>query len=615
MTKTTKRALLASTLSLILCVSMLIGTTYAWFTDKATTGVNNIVAGNLDIALYNGVVADGAISYSNEVTASTKLFQENALWEPGYTEVAYLKVENKGNLALKYRLTVNVIKEVIGKNKDGGDIKLSEVLKYDLVEIGATDFFADRAAAQGAIEDEKNLATETVEGHMIAGAPAKYYALIVYMPTAVGNDANHNGTDIPSLQLGVNLVATQDTVEYDSFNNTYDDLAQYPAVPFVTSSPVTNTDGVNDAMVISNVVDPSALVSKGDTAVYIPTASLQPGVLEVTLKIEKGISVPQGITVETGKVATAYDISLADKNGNSVTSVEGKTFTVQLNIGKYHDPATIRLYHYAEEMTGFTYDADTGILEFTTDSFSPFTVIHEKEKIRINYVSNTGVPVGTLTYEVDGDNSEVFSRLKIYENFIAVEEFKEFTDKVASGGNGRQQLVGMPYYYFGSDEPVKVSYGDATFFYNDMECTDPASFPTESGNYTVYCNFANHYLSYVCFSNPLKYLSDMSSFGDTYALDVARSGNVELGLGSQAGGNGEVVFVIEMKDASGDWVALPDGAYNSSNRTVYFSAFAGEGVTLRIADAYVVMSDAEGNVMYHSDIQKVPATEFVLSFQ
>lgn len=44
--KSTKRALLVSALSLVVCLAMLVGTTFAWFTDTATTGVNKIVSGN-----------------------------------------------------------------------------------------------------------------------------------------------------------------------------------------------------------------------------------------------------------------------------------------------------------------------------------------------------------------------------------------------------------------------------------------------------------------------------------------------------------------------------------------------------------------------------------------
>ncbi len=217
-TKTTKRALAASVLSIVICLTMLIGSTFAWFTDSATTGVNTIQSGNLDMK----------VSYKNktqaewkEVSTNDKLFNDSALWEPGYTEVAYLKVENKGSLAFKYQLTVNVLKEITATSVLGNEIKLSEVLKYDLIPLSSDTTYATRADAMAAVENAKNLATETVSDSIDAKATAKYYALVVYMPESTANEANHNGT-APSIQLGVNIVATQNTVESDSFNNRYD---------------------------------------------------------------------------------------------------------------------------------------------------------------------------------------------------------------------------------------------------------------------------------------------------------------------------------------------------------------------------------------------------------
>ena len=87
--KNTKRALLASLLSLVLCVAMLVGTSFAWFTDGVSTANNKIVAGNLDVALYN---IDGGVE--TEVTEETNLFDSGSLWEPGHVEVVNLKIAN-----------------------------------------------------------------------------------------------------------------------------------------------------------------------------------------------------------------------------------------------------------------------------------------------------------------------------------------------------------------------------------------------------------------------------------------------------------------------------------------------------------------------------------------
>ena len=113
--KTTKRALLSSIVSLILCFTMLLSTTYAWFTDTVVSGNNIITAGNLDIELeyWNGTEWADVKAASDILT--------NTLWEPGVTEVAYLRVANAGSLAFKYQLSINIVSETAGKNVAGDD--------------------------------------------------------------------------------------------------------------------------------------------------------------------------------------------------------------------------------------------------------------------------------------------------------------------------------------------------------------------------------------------------------------------------------------------------------------------------------------------------------------
>ena len=82
--KSTKRALLGSVVAMVLCLAMLVGATFAWFTDTASTGVNKIQAGNLDVKLMYST----DMQTWKEATDQTKLFDDNALWEPGYTQVS-----------------------------------------------------------------------------------------------------------------------------------------------------------------------------------------------------------------------------------------------------------------------------------------------------------------------------------------------------------------------------------------------------------------------------------------------------------------------------------------------------------------------------------------------
>ena len=220
--KSTKRALLLSALSLLMCVSMLIGSTFAWFTDSVTSGNNKIAAGNLDIELeyYNG-------TEWNTVNGATNLFDET-LWEPGHTDVVYLRLKNIGSLALKYELAINIVSETPGINMAGEEFLLSDYIYMGVAE-GQKPSFASRSAAQAAVSATAGLISEgyAADGEMAKGANDLYMAVVVYMPTSVDNDANYRGDTAPSIDLGINLVATQLMNEEDSFGNDYDKNAKY----------------------------------------------------------------------------------------------------------------------------------------------------------------------------------------------------------------------------------------------------------------------------------------------------------------------------------------------------------------------------------------------------
>ncbi len=225
--KSTKKALLLSVLSMLICVAMLVGTTFAWFTDSVTSGRNTIKAGNLDVVLkYWDKTANDFV----EVNNTTKLFNDDALWEPGHTEIAYLEVSNAGTLALKYQLGVNVVSEVAGTNVAGEKFNLSDYLVFEAVEIEkeAVGTYT-REGAWEAAGDEMGLADyKSGIKYLEKQGDKEYVAVIIYMPTVVGNEANYKtGTTAPSITMGVELVATQMVSEKDFFGNDYDDLADF----------------------------------------------------------------------------------------------------------------------------------------------------------------------------------------------------------------------------------------------------------------------------------------------------------------------------------------------------------------------------------------------------
>ncbi len=221
--KATKRALISSTLALLMCVAMLIGTTFAWFTDTASTAVNKIQAGNLDVKLMYST----DMQTWKEATDQTKLFDDNALWEPGYTQVVYLKIVNAGNLALKYEagFSKNYTSNR-GKNVNGDWYRVDNYLKIGTAE--TTTKFANREDVWSAIAaTEKTLAKDVMltDGWITlkAGESSNPFAVAIYMPTSVGNEANASRLKPSSVSgLGIEVRATQATVESDSFDNNYD---------------------------------------------------------------------------------------------------------------------------------------------------------------------------------------------------------------------------------------------------------------------------------------------------------------------------------------------------------------------------------------------------------
>lgn len=214
--KNTKKSLLTSALCLLLCMSMLVGTTFAWFTDEVKSGNNIIAAGNLDVNLYwstNG--ADWT-----PVDADTNVFKTGTLWEPGHTEVVYLKVANEGTLALKYNLDVIVVSEVPGTNVANDPFKLSDYILYNVYE-GIKDY-ADSAAARGD-ETGKQLNVAYNKTTTLKAGEQTVLTLVAFMPTTVGNEANYlKDTAVPTINLGINLFATQETYEKDSYGDQYD---------------------------------------------------------------------------------------------------------------------------------------------------------------------------------------------------------------------------------------------------------------------------------------------------------------------------------------------------------------------------------------------------------
>lgn len=285
--KSTKRALISSIIALAMCFSMLVGTTFAWFTDSVTSANNIIASGNLDVKLEYS----RDFTTWTEVNETTEIFTKEAKWEPGYTDVVYFKVSNLGSLALKYTFGINLIDEKEGKNAAGETFKLSDYIEYDVIDIDQTaGKYASREAALAAVDNATVISNAFAKNSYInAGEPEHYVALVIYMPESVGNVANHNGTDIPEIKFGISVHATQNVDEADGFNNEYD------------------KDAWVEGMAVMSAEDLQAALNNGATEIT----------LAGDIELSEPIVIPAAATTYSMRNVTPVTIDL---NGKTITA-------------------------------------------------------------------------------------------------------------------------------------------------------------------------------------------------------------------------------------------------------------------------------------------------------
>ena len=236
--KTLRRSLLSSVIALLVCFAMLLGTTFAWFTDSVKSGVNRIVAGNLDVELWHSTYLDSAANstwglgfgYSEEkgveVDENTQLFLNEdgnpILWEPGSTAVENFRIKNVGSLAVKFAFKVEVANAT--KTPEGKD--LTEVLDLYIDEIN----WQDNGVPSGKTIVVQKLGDGfTFEGEILAGENYDFWVGLEWQPSE--NDNAYNVKGGLDLDLGVTLLATQLAYEKDGYDGNHDGDAQYPEVP------------------------------------------------------------------------------------------------------------------------------------------------------------------------------------------------------------------------------------------------------------------------------------------------------------------------------------------------------------------------------------------------
>ena len=301
--RATKRALLTSVTALVMCVVMLVGTTFAWFTDTASTGVNKIVAGNLDVDIVGADPVDGKypsltgeghkLSFTKAAMTDTEAGAE-ILWEPGCRYLTQgFRIANKGNLALKWKAQVN--KGTTAANEGG----------FDLLDV--IDFYVVKSTDENA----EAVAIENFKGNLEANKTSEdVYYIKGVMKTTAGND--YQGLTLDGITFTV--YATQDTVENDSFDNTYDASATY--------YPVLDAAGMKDALVNGGNIKVDANVDVGGD------------VLTVTKKTTidmNGKTIKNTADIWTGDGSDGNWSLISARNGANLTITGNGTFKAKEN--------------------------------------------------------------------------------------------------------------------------------------------------------------------------------------------------------------------------------------------------------------------------------------------
>ena len=293
--RATKRALLTSVMALVMCVVMLVGTTFAWFTDTASTGVNKIVAGNLKVDIVGATTGNhiDSLSFQNKDNSSS------ILWEPGVTfHTEGFRIKNDGNLALKWKMAVNKDSASTGV-VEGSNGKAGMNL-LDVIDFSVVSSKDENAPAVKIDEFVGHTAAETIDS-------VTYY-IKGTMKTTAGNDYQ----DLTLDGITITVYATQDTVEFDSFDDKYDEGATLPEIRTVTDA----------ATIADSVAD---LATAGNKNVVVSVAQ--------DMNNTAGIKTAKGNTLTMDLNGKAVGVSYGQGSTNTTTNgmqlLQGSTVTLK----------------------------------------------------------------------------------------------------------------------------------------------------------------------------------------------------------------------------------------------------------------------------------------------
>lgn len=369
--KSSKQALLKSGLALLMCISMLIGSTFAWFTDSVTSAGNKIQSGNLKVDLE---LLDKQSGEWYSIKENRDPIFNYDKWEPGYTDVKILKVKNEGNLALKwYAKFVSTAKlSALGDVIDVYVFSTEEKLNYP------DDRGLQGYIKVGTLNEFANTPTEFIGGSLLADKES-YFGIALKMQESAGNDYQNMSLGL----FDIMILATQEQYESDSFGSDYDVNALFPyfdggfrAEADVSGKVDENNQLSEDVLIGSLAGRMHAIVPKG--------TALNPNTNKLILYV-KTTDRSGNIEMTRGQLSRSLDVHIEGIAENNTVPI---TIDLGVIMPKNLKGSSIEIYHVENntpvQMTSvdiltahneFVYKADSGEMAVNMATFSEVTAL------------------------------------------------------------------------------------------------------------------------------------------------------------------------------------------------------------------------------------------------
>ena len=390
--KTQKNKLLLSAISLFLCFAMLIGTTYAWFTDSVTSEGNIIQTGNLQVGIqWSNTLLTADSNEWNDVNGA--IFTYNN-WEPGYTDVKYVKITNNGSLNLKWKLTIEAEAQVSAL----ADIIDVYYVNPVTVSISSLDGLTSAGKLTKVLEERVN------STGALTPEQSTILAIAFHMPEDAGNE--YQNLSLCDGGFSINLIATQETGESDSFGDNYDVGADWGenTVNFAASTAINSTNIVYGALANDVVIG-----AEGINATVPANVKLADGTTNLALTV-KAVETDANITVGEGLAARSLDVHIEGVSPDN-------TVPMTVNLGSIFKPGLdkteVKIYHTENgtptlmtrvesvndfaRHNQFTYNAATGEVTIYVATFSVFSVVQAQVSTWNGQDVTTGFEKGTGT--------------------------------------------------------------------------------------------------------------------------------------------------------------------------------------------------------------------------